>query len=165
MVLGVVEKGWDKRGQSERASEKGVSLFEEDVLMSSDEDVPAPSPSAAVLARRASREKPKRRVWLRSRDARATRIRFQISATNRHACKDWPHSHFRLPSCVYMAVTRGASSYIVAARPRRPIPSWPYHLHGASAPLTLPTPTHTRPFALIYASAERAKPQRSSCWC
>ena len=55
MVLGVVEKGWDKRGQSERASEKGVSLFEEDVLMSSDEDVPAPSPSAAVL-RGASRE-------------------------------------------------------------------------------------------------------------
>eukprot|EP00964_Phaeocystis_antarctica_P138487 scaffold103159_cov48-Phaeocystis_antarctica.AAC.1 len=48
MVLGVVEKGWDKRGQSERASEKGVSLFEEDVLMSSDEDVPAPSPSPAV---------------------------------------------------------------------------------------------------------------------
>ena len=53
MVLGVVEKGWDKRGQSERASEKGVSLFEEDVLMSSDEDVPAPSPSAAVLVRHA----------------------------------------------------------------------------------------------------------------
>ena len=56
MVLGVVEKGWDKRGQSERASEKGVSLFEEDVLMSSDEDVPAPSPSAAVRRAGASRE-------------------------------------------------------------------------------------------------------------
>ena len=38
-----------------RAFEKGVSL-EEDVLMSSDEDVPAPSPSAAVVARRAGRE-------------------------------------------------------------------------------------------------------------
>ena len=45
-----VGKAWDK-DQSEKGSEKGVSLFEEDVLMSSDEDVPAPSPSAAVLVR------------------------------------------------------------------------------------------------------------------
>ena len=52
--------GW-KKGAGEgldkvkRAFEKGVSL-EEDVLMSSDEDVPAPSPSAAVRRAGASRE-------------------------------------------------------------------------------------------------------------
>eukprot|EP00964_Phaeocystis_antarctica_P149189 scaffold116240_cov43-Phaeocystis_antarctica.AAC.1 len=39
-----------------------------------------------------------------------------------------------------MAVTR-----TVAARPWRPIPSWPYRLHGASAPVASP-PTHTRPY-------------------
>ena len=144
MVLGVVEKGWDKRGQSERASEKGVSLFEEDVLMSSDEDVPAPSPSAAVLARRASREKPKRRVWLRSRDARATRIRFQISATNRHACKDWPHSHFRLPSCIYGSHTRRLFIYCrgapSAAHPQLAVPpAW--RIRPVNPPHTHPHPT------------------------
>ena len=45
---------WKKRAKSAESAEKRVC--ENDVLMSSDEDVPAPCPSATVLARRASRE-------------------------------------------------------------------------------------------------------------
>ena len=56
-----------------------------------------------------------------------------------------------------MTVT--ASLYILSRRLRRPIPSWPYRLHGAPAPALLTThPPSTRNPALIYASAERAKP-------
>eukprot|EP00964_Phaeocystis_antarctica_P096704 scaffold62974_cov65-Phaeocystis_antarctica.AAC.3 len=49
--------------------------------------------------------------------------------------------------------------YIVAA-PSAAHPScWPYRLHGAPAPSALPTHPHpTLVPALIYASAERAKP-------
>jgi hypothetical protein len=47
----------DKGAKSAEKSRKArFSLRKEHVLMSSDEDVPAPSPSASVLARRASRE-------------------------------------------------------------------------------------------------------------
>ena len=44
-------------GEGEKGSEKGAGCFKGRLSsMSSDEDVPAPSPAAAVLARRASRE-------------------------------------------------------------------------------------------------------------
>eukprot|EP00964_Phaeocystis_antarctica_P099088 scaffold64985_cov57-Phaeocystis_antarctica.AAC.2 len=58
-----------------------------------------------------------------------------------------------------MAVTRHLSPYILLQRLRRPIPSWPYRLHGAPAPSALPTqPPPTQPCHVIHASAEQAKP-------
>ena len=55
-----------------------------------------------------------------------------------------------------MAVTQRAFKNIVSQRFRRPIPCWPYRLHGAPAPSALPLPPHpptpTQPCALIYAS-------------
>ena len=50
-------------GEGEKGSEKGAGCFKGRLSsMSSDEDVPSPSPAAAVLARRASREvKPMRK--------------------------------------------------------------------------------------------------------
>ena len=62
----------------------------------------------------------------------------------------------RLP--LWMAVTRHLSSYILLQRLRRPIPSWPYRLHGAPAPSALPTHTHPSLPCDTCASAERAKP-------
>ena len=60
--------GWKKRAKSAESAEKRVC--ENDVLMSSDEDVPAPCPSATVLARRASREvKPMREESSSDEDA------------------------------------------------------------------------------------------------
>ena len=57
-----------------------------------------------------------------------------------------------------MAVTRHLPLYTVQ-RLRRPIPSWPYRLHGAPALSALPTqPPPNRNPALIHASAKRAKP-------
>jgi hypothetical protein len=59
---------WKKRAKSAESAEKRVC--ENDVLMSSDEDVPAPCPSATVLARRASREvKPMREESSSDEDA------------------------------------------------------------------------------------------------
>eukprot|EP00964_Phaeocystis_antarctica_P038902 scaffold22248_cov60-Phaeocystis_antarctica.AAC.2 len=43
-------------------------------------------------------------------------------------------------------------------RLRRPIPSWPYRLHGAPTPSALPTHTHPSLPCDTCASAERAKP-------
>ena len=60
--------------------------------------------------------------------------------------------------CQWMAVTRHLSSYILLQRLRRPIPSWPYRLHGAPAPSALPTHTHPSLPCDTCASAERAKP-------
>ena len=78
MVLGGWKKGGDNRGQSERASEKGVSLFEEDRAHEQRRGrASAISIGRRAVARRASREKPKRRVWLRSR--RRARDADQIS--------------------------------------------------------------------------------------
>ena len=57
------------------AAWKRVFQPENDVLMRSDEDVPAPSPSATVLARRASREvKPMREESGSDEDAEVNRI-------------------------------------------------------------------------------------------
>ena len=51
---GIRERKVQKRAEKSRKAR--FSLRKEHVPMSSDDDVPAPSPSAAVLARRASRE-------------------------------------------------------------------------------------------------------------
>jgi hypothetical protein len=57
-------------GKAKMAAWKRVFQPENDVLMRSDEDVPAPSPSATVLARRASREvKPMREESSSDEDA------------------------------------------------------------------------------------------------
>ena len=65
-----------------------------------------------------------------------------------------PHTQSSDCHRLWMAVIRHLSPYILLQRLQRPIPSWSYRLHGAPAP----SPTHTPNPALIYASAERAKP-------
>ena len=113
--------------------------------MSSDEDVPAPRRHLhrppCCGASREPRERQKEEFGFEVVDARATRIRFQISATNRHACKDWPHSHFRLPSCIYGSHTRRLFIYCrgapTAAHPQLTLPpTW------RTCPVNLPTHPH-----------------------
>ena len=63
----------------------------------------------------------------------------------------------RLQSITHMAVTRRPFIYIVSRRLRRPIPSWPYHLHMALPPRQLFLPTHPHPHPLYLSRSRKHK--------
>ena len=87
-----------------------------------------------------------------------TRISFQYN-WEFSAVPATDYTHNRCLGTPTRPAPHTASLYILSRRLRRPIPSWPYRLHGAPAPSVSPPRPHppTQACLVICASAERAK--------
>ena len=94
------------------------------------------------------------------RDPRAARAAISGTQKKPQFCclNHHPHAHTHCSECHRISrwQPHGASLHILSRRLRRPIPSWPYRLHGAPAPPELTHP-NLYPAPIYNTSAECAK--------